>query len=123
MIGLAGPDDVVRIYSGDLPSGSFSEPLKNTKAKEILIVLDDDSKLQWLESFPPSCLERIKVRKISRPRPNHFFSVSSGAFRFETEAATFRAEANFNEPETSEKLTKAFERYWTDATPVSLVQA
>lgn len=117
MIGMAESSDVVKIYSGDLPAVSFSEPLKTTQARKVLIVLDDDSKTQWLNELPKSCQTKIEVRKISARRPNHFFCVSSGAFRYETDAKTFRAEANFNEPETAEKLSKAFDGYWADATP------
>lgn len=120
MVGMAGPDDVVKIYSGTLPANSFFEALKNTGAKEILVVLDDDTKLQWIAELPASQLAKIEVRKIAKQRPNHFFCVSSGAFRYETDATTYRAEANFNEPVTAEILSKAFDGYWLDATKVLL---
>lgn len=123
MVGMAGSGDVVKIYSGYLPDGSFFKSMKSTEASKILIVLDDDSKLQWLKNLPPSQLDKIEVRKIAKSRPNHFFCISSGAFRFETDAATYRAEANFNEPQTADILSKAFDGYWEDATPVSFDRA
>lgn len=123
MVGMAGTGDVVKIYSGYLPEGSFFESLKNTQASKILVVLDDDSKLQWLTKLPPLQLAKIEVRKIAKSRPNHFFCISSGAFRYETDADTYRAEANFYEPVTSEVLSKAFDGYWADATPVSFTGA
>ena len=66
MVGMAGSGDVVKIYSGYLPDGSFFESMKSTEASRILIVLDDDSKLQWLKKLPPSQLAKIEVRKIAK---------------------------------------------------------
>lgn len=120
MIGYAAPEDEIRIYSGHLPESSFAEHLKSAKARKILIALDDPTKVQWLSKLPSDVLAKIEVRRIVKERPNHFFCVSSGAFRFEVDAASYRAEANFNEPETVKKLESAFDGYWADAAPVEL---
>lgn len=119
MIGMAHEGDTISIYSGNLPRDSFSESLKKTKASKIRIIVDDESKLQWCNELSSELLSKIEIKKIAKERPNHFFCVSSGAFRYETDALTYRAEANFNEPITSEKLSKAFDKYWRDATPVN----
>jgi hypothetical protein len=122
MVGMASFGDIIRVYSGSLPEASFFASLSVTKAAKILILLDDDSNLQWLSKLPLEQLKKMEIRRIVRSRPNHFFCVSSGAFRYETDAATFRAEANFYEPKTSELLTTTFDAYCVDSTIVSLPQ-
>lgn len=113
MIGAAGADEEVYVYSGKLPEAIYGDWLKKTKAQAIHILVDDSSGLGWLMEFADA---RFNVARISIPRSNHFFCTTGGCFRFEHDPETAAAEANFHEPETVDKLIKAFERYASDAT-------
>ena len=119
MIGvLPAENDVVGIYSGVLPKDSFFDALNQTKAKCVQVIVDDgeDGTLAWLSELNPAQREKISVYKIDRPRPNHFFYITAGAFRFETNASNCTAEANFSEPLVVEKLEKAFALYLAGST-------
>ena len=112
MVGMASAEDEVGIYSGKLSADFYERALAATKASKITILVDDDSGTSWLdEELDESQRNKITVKQISRPRSNHFFYVSGGAFRFEVDKNTFAAEANFYEPSVVSNLKDGFNRY------------
>jgi len=119
MIGTASEDETVGIYTGCFPEQSFRPAITKTQAKEILVVVDDDSELDWLKKLDKHLQNRIHVFKISKPRPNHFFYTSGGAFRFELDSSNYKAEANFNEADVVSKLKSALRSYLKDSKPHS----
>lgn len=108
MIGLCPEDDEVSIYSGQLPEESYVVALRTTPANKITVIIDDDTCIQWLSSLPNKVLSKITLYKIRRPRPNHFFFTSSGAFRLERDKECFTAEGDFNKPSALKELQGAF---------------
>ena len=112
MIGMASEEDEVGIYSGKLSAGFYKRALAATKASKITILVDDNSGTSWLDKeLDQSQLNKITVKQINRPRRNHFFYVSGGAFRFEVDKDTFAAEANFYEPSVVSNLKDGFNHY------------
>jgi meiotically up-regulated gene 157 (Mug157) protein len=120
MIGLANNSDDICIYSGDLPANSYRESIVKTKAKSITIVLDNAAQANWICDLSDEIKSRIYLYQINKSRPNHFFFISSGAFRYEVDALSFSAEANFHEPETIEILKTTFDGYVRDSVKITL---
>jgi meiotically up-regulated gene 157 (Mug157) protein len=121
MIGLANISDDVCIYSGDLPADSYRASIIKTKAKSITIVLDNANQANWISELSNEIKSQVTLYQINKSRPNHFFFISSGAFRYEVDALSFCAEANFHEPETIEILKTTFEGYVRDSVQITTV--
>lgn len=114
MVGRAQSDDESLIYSGELGKGCFNDALTTSKGK-IRILLDDRKGIAVVKSLPKGVQDRIEVRIVEQqPRGNHFF-VSGQSFRYETDHVDSTAVANFNEPDTVEKLTLLFDDMWGQA--------
>ncbi len=110
MINHASEADDIYIYTGSFPQNTFAM-LSGTKAKQIKVLVDDDTRLSWVNQIPESIRNKISIAKIKTPRPNHFLCTTGGFFRFETDANKYEAEANFHEPKAVDVLIKAFDRY------------
>lgn len=110
MINHASDRDDLYIYSGSLPEDTFSM-LAGTKAKKINVLVDNDTKLDWLNQISTATRGKMSVSRVDATRPNHFLCTTGGFFRFETDAEKYEAEANFNESQAVDVLVKAFNRY------------
>jgi hypothetical protein len=119
MVGVLPTEaDDVGIYTGLLPKDSFFSALNQTKAKAIKVVVDDANSLAWLNELDSTQAAKISVYKIDKPRSNHFFYTTAGAFRFETDSMNCTAEANFNEMVVVDKLEKALSIYQSHSTKI-----
>lgn len=108
-------DEDLYIYSGNLRQDVYEPWLLTTRARDIQILLDDDSNLSWLDPIKERRGNTISVNRITKPRKNHFLCTTGNFFRFETDPESFSAEANFNEPDVVKKLIAAHKRYSTAA--------
>lgn len=114
MVGRAQNDneDTV-IYSGELGKDCFNNALVTSQGK-VRILLDNKSGNEIINSLPENVRARIEVRMTKHPCDEHFF-VSGNSFRYETDHEKSTAVANFNEPETANKLKALFNNMWDQA--------
>ncbi len=115
MIGKAGPDDDVLIYSGELMGGCYRKALEESGSNSIRILTDAAKARTVIDALPEGvrkCITHLIIDKADQG--NHFFVVGS-AFRWELDHSVGSAVANFNEPETPNKLRARFEDMWKRA--------
>lgn len=113
MIGKAGPEDEVLIYSGELMGDCYRKALEESGSKSIRILTDSVKATAVIGALPKGAQKRITHLIVNEAElGNHFFVVGS-AFRWEMDHSVGSAVANFNEPETTDKLRARFENMWT----------
>lgn len=112
MIGRATEYDDVLIYTRSLPTSCYGDALKNSKSKNIRIVLDDASGVSEIESLPKEVQSRINYCVLQAADGAHFF-VAGDAFRLELDHHNAKAVANFNDPDAIEVLGGRFNNLWS----------
>lgn len=111
MIGKAGANDKVAIYSGNLPSACFSSGLSTTKSTDIRIILDNKAAAEEIKKYLPNLEGRIKLKVLNEIDGAHFF-VAGESFRLEIDHGKAKAVANFNDPDAVDILSSRFEKLW-----------
>lgn len=112
MIGRASECDDVLIYSKSLPSYCFGDAIKNSKSRNIRILLDDASGTAEINKLSSEDQERIKTRVLNNADGSHFW-IAGDSFRLEIDHDKAKAVANFNDPEAIQILRARFERLWS----------
>lgn len=112
MIGRADEYDNVLIYTKSLPSSCFGDALKQSKSKNIKIILEDESGKEEIEKLSTEDRDRIKSRILKAADGAHFW-VAGSSFRLEIDHDKAKAVANFNDPEAIQILEARFETLWS----------
>lgn len=121
MIGEAGTDDDVRIYSGALSRECYDEALRSSKAQSIRILVDDAEAARInFEKIRQGIDSKIDVRVYDQKTHYPHFFVAGNSFRLELSDEDATAVANFNDhSEVRGKLTHTFDVLWKTAVPLS----
>lgn len=116
MIGRAGREDEVFIYSGALGHQCFNQSLLLCQAEKIRILLDEAAGQSVIDAMPDNVKSRIELRIVpQKNRWNHHFFVAGTAYRYEKDHQDTTAISNFNEPEMIIRLKEIFDKMWNIA--------